>query len=283
MVTRRLSGWTAAVSAVVTLGALAAPPATADTSRTTVTALLAQLPVAAEQNAGYDRDLFRLWDTVDGCDTRERVLARQNLAPTGAGDCGAEAGRWLSAYDGVQTTNPSTFDIDHLVPLAEAWGSGAATWTSARREAYANDTTYRPALIAVSASSNRSKGDQDPAEWMPERAGYWCTYLRSWVGVKYRWHLSIDPVEKSFVASHLSHCRQAMSAPPLATIDAAAATPRPPVSPSSAPSGTTTPVRYANCTAARAAGVAPIVRSQDPSLYALNSFLDRDHDGVACE
>lgn len=282
MVTRRLAVWVVAVAAVVTLDALAPPPATADRSRTTVSALLAQLPVANEQNAGYDRDLFRLWDTVDGCDTRERVLARQNLAPAGSGNCGVAVGRWFSAYDGDQTTNPSTFDIDHLVPLAEAWGSGARTWTSARREAYANDAAYRPALIAVSASSNRSKGDQDPAEWLPDRAAYWCTYLRNWVGVKYRWHLSIDPVEKSFVASHLTHCRQSMLPPPVATIDAATATPPPTSSPSAAP-GATKPVRYVNCAAAHAAGVTPIVRTQDPALYALNSFMDRDHDGVACE
>jgi hypothetical protein len=38
---------------------------------------------------------------------------------------------------------------------------------------------------------------------------------------------------------------------------------------------------FANCTAARAAGVTPIRRGT--KLYAANEGLDRDGDGIACE
>ncbi|NUP45498.1 MAG: HNH endonuclease, partial [Streptomyces sp.] len=110
-----------------------------------------------------------------------------------------------SQYDGVTTTDPSTFDIDHLVPLAEAWDSGASGWTTARRQAFANDVT-RPQLIAVSASSNRSKSDQDPAEWVPTRSAYVCTYVRAWVQVKYYYDLSVDSAEKSALTSYLAGC-----------------------------------------------------------------------------
>lgn len=261
-------------------------PAAQAQSRTTVVTLLNALPVAAETDAGYDRDLFNLWITVEGCDTRERVLARQNLQPANSGDCGADYGSWFSAYDGDTTTDPGTFDIDHVVPLAEAWDSGAIGWSSDRREAYANDATYRPALIAVSASSNRSKGEKDPAEWMPERQSYWCTYLRSWVGVKYRWKLAVDTTEKSFISSHLAGCKQSIVTPPIATVGStSAATPAPTSTnrPSPAPSTSGSLIRYVNCTAVRAAGITPIVQSRLPELYALNSFMDRDHDGIACE
>lgn len=96
----------------------------------------------------------------------------------------------------IQSRNPSTFDIDHLVPLAEAWGSGANAWSAEQRTAFANDLGFRPSLIAVSASSNRSKGDRDPAEWMPPAANEHCRYLRTWVAVKTRWRLAIDVAEK---------------------------------------------------------------------------------------
>jgi hypothetical protein len=87
-------------------------------------------------------------------------------------------------------------DFDHLAPLAEAWDSGASAWTPKAREAYANDLGDDRALIAVSAASNRSKSDQDPATWQPPAAGYRCTYAADWVAMKTRWRLSIDPAEQ---------------------------------------------------------------------------------------
>jgi hypothetical protein len=44
-------------------------------------------------------------------------------------------------------------------------------WTAKKREAYANDLGDAHALIAVSAGSNRSENDQDPATWQPPAAG----------------------------------------------------------------------------------------------------------------
>ena len=43
------------------------------------------------------------------------------------------------------------------------------------------------------------------------------------------------------------------------------------------------PIKYKNCTEAKAAGVTPIRKSVDPELYALNTALDGDKDGDACE
>lgn len=123
---------------------------------------------------------------------------------------------WFSAYDGATTTNPSLFDIDHMIPLAEAWASGAKRWNDDRRTGFANDLAYRPSLIAVSASSNRSKSDRDPAEWMPPRTSYRCTYLVHWVAVKYRWGLSVDQVEKRSIRNGLKGCSTKLRTPPKA-------------------------------------------------------------------
>ncbi|MFE6887993.1 HNH endonuclease family protein [Streptomyces sp. NPDC057694] len=85
--------------------------------------------------------------------------------------------------------------MDHLVPLAEAWDSGAGTWTAKEREAYTNDLGDAPSFIAVSAKTNRSKGDKDVAEWLLPFEGDRCTYVSDWVATKMRWQLTVDPAE----------------------------------------------------------------------------------------
>ena len=63
---------------------------------------------------------------------------------------------------------------DHLIPLAEAWDSGARTWTTAKRQWFANDLGDARPLVAVTDDVNQAKGDRDPAQWMPtlERCRY---------------------------------------------------------------------------------------------------------------
>lgn len=181
------------------------PPSGGEDSLT----VLAMLPVSAEVRYGYDRSLFRHWvdADADGCDTRAEVLRQESTSPvqitTG---CRITSGRWVSAFDGAQTVDPSTFDVDHVVPLAEAWDSGARDWDVTTRQAFANDLGFAGSLIAVSASSNRSKGDRDPAEWLPPDTSYRCTYVTTWIAVKYRWSLSIDPVEKASMKRDLNGC-----------------------------------------------------------------------------
>jgi DNA uptake protein ComE-like DNA-binding protein len=106
----------------------------------------------------------------------------------------------------VSTTNASGFDVDHFVPLAEAWDSGAANWDSATRQAFANDLDFSMSLIAVTASSNRSKSDRDPAEWLPTNTAYHCEYAVAWVQVKVRWKLTIDSAEKEKLLSLANSC-----------------------------------------------------------------------------
>lgn len=82
-----------------------------------------------------------------------------------------------------------------MVPLAEAWDSGASAWTVARREAYANDQGAHTSLVAVTACTNRSKADQDPADWMPPSPEAQCRYVGEWVATKLRWQLTADTRE----------------------------------------------------------------------------------------
>ncbi|MGW2546662.1 HNH endonuclease family protein [Kitasatospora sp. NPDC001574] len=175
-------------------------------SAATARSYLASIAVSAESHAStYDRALFPHWITVSGtCNTRETVLKRDGSSVVTDSACASVSGTWFSVYDNVSTTSASSFDIDHVVPLAEAWRSGAWAWTTGQRQGFANDLT-RPQLIAVSASSNRSKGDQDPAHWLPQTS-YRCTYARAWVQVKYYYGLSVDSAEKSALSSILNGC-----------------------------------------------------------------------------
>ncbi|MFD7996986.1 HNH endonuclease family protein [Streptomyces mexicanus] len=111
--------------------------------------------------------------------------------------CTLTGGGWYSPYDDRYIDGSRGLDIDYLVPLAEAWDSGAYGWSPAEREAYANDLGDARALIAVSAASNRSKADQDPTTWLPPAAGYRCQYITDWVPDKLRWGLSIDADEQT--------------------------------------------------------------------------------------
>ena len=94
-------------------------------------------------------------------------------------DCKITQGTWLSVYDGKTVTDPQGLDVDHMVPLANAWRTGAKRLDRrASASDFANDLRG-PQLIAVTASSNRSKGDQDPSQWKPTRQEYWCHTRRA--------------------------------------------------------------------------------------------------------
>lgn len=68
------------------------------------------------------------------------------------------------------------------------------------------NSLIRPQLLAVSATSNRQKGDKDPAEWLPDRAAYHCQYARAWVQVKQYYGLSVDSLEKAALGEVLGGC-----------------------------------------------------------------------------
>lgn len=186
------------------------PPPTLGDGTYPMAAVLGVLQVAPEQRSGYERSLFRHWVDADGdgCDTRREVLIDEAVIPPSvSAGCSLSGGEWFSAYDGLTFTDPGDLDIDHVVALAEAWDSGAYAWDAARRRAFANDLGVPWSLIAVSASSNRSKSDKDPADWLPTNASVRCRYLGDWVAVKARWGLAVDDAERSVLAA-AADCRE---------------------------------------------------------------------------
>lgn len=172
---------------------------------------LADLPVVDRRPAdlpAYDRNAFgTAWADTDGngCNQRDDVLLRDAqpgsvvVAEQGACDHDVLAGTWTDPYTGADLTfddlkdlsQAQAIQIDHVVPLAEAWASGAADWPSVRRLAYANDLNN---LLAVDGPTNAGKGADDPAAWRP-KASYQCAYAVRWIAVKKRWGLGVDSSE----------------------------------------------------------------------------------------
>ncbi|MFI7430708.1 HNH endonuclease family protein [Micromonospora sp. NPDC049836] len=202
--------WAATLLAAVTATtALTAAPAHAETYSAALRTAVANLPVATEVRTGYDRSLFPLWIDADGdgCNTRYEVLiAEATTKPTIGSGCSLSGGRWYSYYDNAYWTLTSDLDIDHMVPLAEAWDSGARNWTTSRRQSYANDLGDSRPLVAVTDNVNQAKGDQDPATWMPPYSSARCRYINEWVATKIRWRLTVDTAEKNALTSWANSC-----------------------------------------------------------------------------
>lgn len=199
----------AAASLIVLPLTVSAPAYAAETLP--LSEAVAGLPLGTESRDGYDRDAFRHWNAganpSDGCNTRAEVLISEAVEPPAVGPgCRLTGGSWWSYYDQVWVTSASGLDIDHMVPLAESWDSGASAWSAQRREAYANDQGAAASLVAVTARSNRSKADQDPAQWLPPAADVHCRYVAEWVATKLRWSLTADEAEVAALREVAAGC-----------------------------------------------------------------------------
>jgi len=167
------------------------PPSAPTAGRTCMT---------AHEQASFDREeLFGTWQHKDGnCrNTRAIVLQTESVEPV-SGGCSIEEGKWFDPYTGDTITHPRELDIDHIVPLKEAWRSGAWRWSKEERVAYANDPEV---LLAVGKHANRSKGDKDPGEWLPPRETYRREYARLWAAIKVKRHLSADARERQILSN----------------------------------------------------------------------------------
>ncbi|MFJ4802266.1 GmrSD restriction endonuclease domain-containing protein [Streptomyces murinus] len=194
------------LTVVAAAPALADPPA--PPSAATAHAELSALTVATPHSMdGYARDAFDIWASQpDGCTTRQEVLARDGKnVQDKPGSCQPSSGTWYSAYDDSTVTTVAKATIDHMVPLAEAWRSGADVWSADQRKAFGNDLKD-PQLLIASESSNSSKSDSGPAAWKPTNHAFWCTYSKDYVHIKSVWKLTTTDKERAALSSMLDTC-----------------------------------------------------------------------------
>lgn len=142
----------------------------------------------------YDRTQWKHWIDDDGdCqDTRQEVLIRDSQEPVTFVDdrhCRVATGRWVCPYTGIVITDPSKVDVDHMVALKDAHDSGGWSWSSTRRQEFANNLEVTFQLQATSQYGNRSKGDRGPDQWLPPLESERCDYIDQWLRVKESWTL----------------------------------------------------------------------------------------------
>ena len=142
----------------------------------------------------YNREDWGNWidEDGDGLNTRHEVLAEESLIKPVISNNKVVSGKWFDKYTGKYFTNPSDLDIDHLVPLKNAYISGASNWSKKKKNRYYNYLKSDNHLIAVSKSANRNKSDKSPVDWLPPNKEYQCEYVREWFKIKTAWELAIE-------------------------------------------------------------------------------------------
>lgn len=213
------AGIVAAMTTALLLTGIAAPAQAAAIYSGTLRQAARALAVAAEYNAGYDRDrYFGQWKDLnrDCQNTRHEVLVQESkVTPVYASSgCTVVNGKWVTTFDNKAHTAASTVQIDHMVPVHEAWGSGARYWTQARRVAFYNDMGDGRSLNAQTSALNSSKQASGPEQWLPPVNR--CAYVAQWVAVKIRWGLKVDSAERAALIRWADAC-------PAATIKVARA------------------------------------------------------------
>jgi len=196
------------------MAATAQAPPLADASRRQ----LSELRVSpAGSMAGYSREEFPHWSDArefgwklsggtpdpESCDARDAALIRDGREERVDAYCDVASGSWFDPYGGQTYTDPEDIDIDHIVPLANAWRSGASSWDTVKRESFANVPRD---LLSVDDGLNQSKGDKGPEAWKPPRKAYWCVYAKRWIGIKHYWDLSVTDAERSALKQMLGRC-----------------------------------------------------------------------------
>ncbi|MFC0429974.1 HNH endonuclease family protein [Kutzneria buriramensis] len=165
---------------------------------------LTRLAVAPQGTLqGFADDQFGPWERVGACDTREEVLRRDGTDVRTDQNCAAQSGTWYSPYDALVEKRPADVDVDHVTSLTDAWRSGAASWTPARRAAFANDTRN---LLTASTSAIHAKAQRDAATWQPTRMAYQCPFARIVITVKDAYRLTVTAAERAALQRLLDTC-----------------------------------------------------------------------------
>ncbi len=174
-------------------------------------ALLAELPVKGRApKTGYERAQFgNGWDSSLGCDTRNRVLARDLTVVRIDTECRVISGSLADPYTGKTiaflrgATTSEAVQIDHVVALSNAWQTGAQGLPYERRVLFGNDPLN---LLAVDGAANQQKADGDAATWLPPNRPFRCQYVDRQVRVKQKYALWVTPAERDAIRRVLARC-----------------------------------------------------------------------------
>lgn len=172
--------------------------------------VLAKLPVHEKDTSlEYVRkDFYSSWSKYEGCDMRNVILQR-DLKETTLEECVVLSGVLNDPYTG-KTINfvrgsgtSSAVQIDHVVALSNAWGTGAMKLDKDQRHALSQDPLN---LLAVDGPANSKKSDKDASEWLPDNIAFRCEYVARQISVKFKYVLWVTEPEKSAMMGVLDTC-----------------------------------------------------------------------------
>ena len=155
------------------------------------------------------REQFGTWiypKNDDLClNVRGLVLVRDADAPVtySPDGCAVVTGAWDDPYTARTFASARDIQIDHFVPLKNAYMTGGHEWDANKRCLYANYLGNDFHLLAVNGSENMSKGDRTPAEYTPPNKQYVCQYLKQWLLVKVIWQLRLTPLETESIRNEV--------------------------------------------------------------------------------
>lgn len=143
--------------------------------------------------------------------TRALVLMRDSAKPVTYRDtnkCSVESGHWKDPYTGKTFLANADMQIDHVVPLKNAYDSGAYKWSFRARCLYGNYLGLNVHLLSVNGSENMKKGDKSPERYMPPNSAYACTYLKNWLTIKFLWGMKMTVSEADGITALIkaNHC-----------------------------------------------------------------------------
>lgn len=162
---------------------------------------------------GYSRDQFgQAWADVDNndCDTRNDILNRDltNKTYSNSKNCVVLTGVLDDPYTGKTIDfkrgkeTSGAVQIDHIVPLSDAWQKGAQQLTSDQRLHLANDPLN---LLAADGPTNQAKSDGDAATWLPPNKNFRKEYVTRQITVKAKYGLWVTQAEKDAMTKVLSN------------------------------------------------------------------------------
>lgn len=144
----------------------------------------------------------------DCFNTRNKVLVRDNIGTLKFKEdnkCSVAEGLWIDPYSGVEMTNAQDeIQIDHMIPMSEAYQSGAHNWSFKQRCLFGNYLGYKNHLLPVYGEENNNKGSQTPEDYMPTLTGYHCQYLKDWLKIKTIWGLHFSPTEVAAIKQRMT-------------------------------------------------------------------------------
>ncbi len=153
--------------------------------------------------------LFGHWMKLDGsdCNTRVQVLRNYSYNKNYTTECELDwSDKWFDSYTNKVFTSANELQIDHVVPLKNAYFSGAWMWPRWKRVLYTNFQLDPFHLMPVHYFENISKGEKHPGKYMPPNQDFHCEYVGQWIAIKLRWMLAIDLDERDFILSKIPSC-----------------------------------------------------------------------------